>query len=89
MLTGCVTVQWEDERGAFRREAVTSYEGDMQVVRLSCDASDGLQAEIALLPPKSFSGGKRATMERGRLEAPEKCEELLTVEGDTLSLIHI
>lgn len=86
MLTGCVTVQWEDERGAFRREAVTSYEGDMQVVRLSCDASDGLQAEIALLPPKSFSGGKRATMERGRLEAPEKCEELLTVEGDTAVL---
>ncbi|CCX38537.1 uncharacterized protein BN452_02408 [Clostridium sp. CAG:1013] len=86
MLTGCVTVQWDDSRGSFKREAITAYEGNLHVLRFTCDAPEGIWCEISLITPKVFSDGTRATMERGKLEAPEKCQEKLTVQGDTATL---
>ncbi|MGI6255764.1 MAG: glycosyl hydrolase family 95 catalytic domain-containing protein [Acutalibacter sp.] len=87
MLTGCVTVQWEDDRGTYRREAVTAYDGDVHVLRLTTDAPQGVEAEIQLVGPLEFSKGKVfSSMVRGGLEAPEKCREQLTAAGDTLTL---
>ena len=87
MLTGCVTVQWEDSRGAYRREAVTAYNGDVHVLRLTAEGPQGLDGEIILKGPMEFGRDPKLPFrERGGLEAPEKCQEKLTASGDTLTL---
>lgn len=87
MLTGCVTVQWEDSRGAYRREAVTAYNGDVHVLRLTAEGPQGLDGEITLVGPMEFGRDPKLPFrERGGLEAPEKCQEKLTASGDTLTL---
>ena len=87
MLTGCVTVQWEDSRGAYRREVVTAYNGDVHVLRLTAEGPQGLDGEIILKGPMEFGRDPKLPFrERGGLEAPEKCQEKLTASGDTLTL---
>ena len=87
MLTGCVTVQWEDSRGAYRREAVTAYNGDVHVLRLTAEGPQGLDGEITLVGPMEFGRDPKLPFrETGGLEAPEKCQEKLTASGDTLTL---
>lgn len=87
LLTGCITVQWEDSRGSFRREAVTAYEGDVNILRLTGDAPEGINAEIALVGPLEFAEKKKlSSMQRGDLEAPELCREKITPSEDMLTL---
>ncbi len=86
MLTGCITVMWENALGAFKREAVVAWRGDMQVIRLS-GPSKGIDAELRVISPLERarrSGGERMRM--GVLQAPEKCTERISADGDLLIL---
>ncbi|MFR8003816.1 MAG: glycosyl hydrolase family 95 catalytic domain-containing protein [Hydrogeniiclostridium sp.] len=88
MMTGCVTVQWNNGLGSFRREAVTSYNGDINVLRLTGDAKNGIDADFVFVSPKTYSGmtKKASGMHRGLLEAPDKCTEEIRIDGDTIIL---
>lgn len=83
MTTGCVTVQWENGLGAFKREAVVSYKGDVNAIRFTAPKTGCLDIEIGIqLPVGDIPSGRR-----GGLKAPGKCtgkfelsEDLATYE---------
>jgi len=82
MMTGCVTVQWENDLGRFKREALASYEGDTSAIRLTSERAGTLNAEIELvLPFKHPDYGGRES-----INDPDKCSHRLLSQDDTIAL---
>jgi alpha-L-fucosidase 2 len=77
LLTGKITVQWENESGAFKREAIASVKGDVNALRFTPPAPGALDVEIVLaLPIGGFSGFKQ----------PHKCTSKISVDDDLITL---
>ncbi len=55
MLNGKVTVQWEDDKGAFSREVFAAYKGDVTVQRFNAPKGE-LDADITIKLPDSGKG---------------------------------
>jgi hypothetical protein len=84
MMTGCVTVQWENDLGVFKREAVVSYLGDVNAIRLTPPKSGSLDAKITITPP--IAEGETAGRQRGTLKYPGKCTQKFVVDEDMASI---
>ncbi|MCL2319435.1 MAG: glycoside hydrolase family 95 protein [Treponema sp.] len=72
MMTGCVTVQWENDMGTFRREAIVSYKGDVTAVRFIPPKGGTIDAGINIIPPK---GRGAPSGRRVGLRYPGKCTQ--------------
>lgn len=78
MMTGCVTVQWENDLGSFKREAVVSYLGDVNAIRFTAPGAGMLDVDIEIkLPIGDIPGGQR-----GGLRFPGKCTAHFSLQED-------
>ena len=79
LLTGKVTVQWENAAGAFSRELFAAYKGDVVVQRLL--APEGaLDVEISFLIP-----GEKTGFSNG-IAHPERCAHALEITEELITL---
>ena len=81
MLTGKVTVQWENAQGAFARELFAAYKGDVVLQRLTAPSRGALDVEIAIRLPGSEKPGTYRSMFR-----PELCSHELELTEDLFTL---
>lgn len=76
LLSGRITVQWENDKGVFARETFGAYKGDVVVQCLTAPKGE-LDAEISIALPIGGHVG---------LKAPEKCTHKLAVREDLITL---
>ena len=77
MTNGKVTVQWENEKGAFKREAIAAREGDICGIRFSVPERGMLDVDLDVCLPIGAYGG---------FKKPEKCSHKLSVKEDIIVL---
>ncbi len=75
LMTGNITVQWENDLGAFKRESFVAFDGDVDVIRFTPPKAGALDVEIGLLLPLGGFGG---------LKRPDLCSHKLSVAEDRL-----
>ena len=78
MLTGKITVQWENDRGAFSRELFAAYKGDVVIQRLTAPGG-ALDADITIRLPDAGSG-------LGCLSKPELSSKELDISESLITL---
>ena len=78
MLTGKVTVQWENDKGAFSRELFAAYKGDVVVQRFSAPKGM-LDADITIKLPDTGVGFYA-------MANPELCSHELEITEDLITL---
>ena len=78
MLTGKLTVQWENDKGSFARELFAAYKGDVVVQRLSAPKG-GLDVDITIKLPDEGRGFDH-------LSKPELCSKELEITEDLITL---
>ncbi len=81
MMTGKVTVQWENDDGGFAREAFVAYDGDVVVQRFTAPKGK-LDVEIEMKLPNE--GGHHSFV--GRLAKPDLCSHELEMTGELFTL---
>lgn len=81
MLTGKVTVQWENARGTFARELFAAYKVDAIVQRFTASSKGALDADITIRLPGSEKPGSF-----GRMFRPELCSHELRLTEDLFTL---
>ena len=79
LLTGKVTVQWENAAGAFSRELFAAYKGDVVVQRLLAPKG-ALDVEISFLIP-----GEKTGFSNG-IAHPERCAHALEITEELITL---
>ena len=84
MLTGVVTVAWENERGHFKRETIVSYKNDTTATRFTSSTSGKLDVEIEIIPP--IGDEDYTAKQRRGLKYPGKCKQTLSINEDAASL---
>jgi hypothetical protein len=82
LMNGKLTVQWENDKGAFAREIFVAYEGDVVVHRLTAPKGE-LNAQFTIKLPDSAS--ENETIMRN-MAAPEKCSHELDIAEDFITL---
>lgn len=78
MLTGKITVQWENDKGAFARELFAAYKGDVVVQRLSAPKG-ALDVDITIKQPDAGTGFER-------MSKPELCSKELEITENLITL---
>lgn len=81
MMTGKVTVQWENDKGEFARELFAAYKGDVVVQRFTAPKGE-LNADIAILLPDTIRPGRYG----GRMFDAEHCSHELDIIEDLITL---
>jgi alpha-L-fucosidase 2 len=82
LLNGKITVQWENDKGAFTREIFAAYQGDVIVQRFTAPKG-ALDAEFIVKLPDSVENGGMPF--RG-MAAPEKCSHELDLGENLITL---
>ena len=78
MLTGCVTIQWENALGKFMRKSVVSYKGDVCAICFTPPNAGELDVEVEIIPPV---GGKGLVSGwYSNLKYPGRCTQKLSVD---------
>lgn len=89
MMNGKITVQWENERGAFTRESFVSYKENVAVQKLSAP-NGALDAEVTIaLPVRSGMNGMPGIPSMPGIpgmRAPDKCSHKLDICEDLIIL---
>ena len=88
MLSGSVTVQWENGLGKFKREVIAAYDGDFCAMRFTASAAGALDVELEVIPPlgdAEFNNGQR-----GSLKYPGRCKQefVLTENHATIEFAY-
>ncbi len=78
MLSGKITVQWENDKGEFARELFAAYKGDVVVQRFSAPKG-ALDVDITIRLPDAGTG-------YDRMSKPELCIKELDITGDLITL---
>ena len=82
MMTGCVTVQWENDLGTFKRESIVSYQNDTNVIRFTSDSVFGVDVELNVLSPKHHFINEYDV----GLKDPDKCTQNFYLNNDLMVL---
>ena len=80
LMTGKTTVQWENDKGAYRRELFAAYKHDVVVQRFTAP-KNGLSVDITLSLPSEERPGRF-----GRMFKPELCSHELDISEDLFTM---
>lgn len=80
LMTGKITVQWENDSGAYAREIFAAYKGDVVVQRYSAPKGE-LTADITISLPNASRPGRF-----GRMFKPELCSHDLEITENMFTL---
>jgi len=81
MMTGKVTLQWENDKGEFKRELFAAYKGDVVVQRFTAPKGE-LNADITFLLPNTIRPGRYG----GRMFDIEHCSYELDITENLITL---